>query len=236
MVTGTAKESNQATGKEQEELKSPPAPGTGLEKKEGGAETKSEKIYRQSEVDALLGKAGQRIQAKLDTITTERDTFKSQLETLTSEITEAKESITSLTKDIEVMSEDDPDKDKVVKLRKEWEGRLGTLKAREAKVADSETEVANWKRDQLVFTVADEFTTAEGERVDFDSFKNAADKFRLSGRDELEALAEEKGFKRKSEIPEDPPPGRLYSGKTDGGGGSLEGLSRKELYEKAYSK
>ena len=224
MVTGTANKTNQDTGKAQVEVKVPPASSTGLGEQKGGAETKPERTYRQSEVDAMLGKAGQRIQAKLDAVTGERDTFKSQSETLTAEITEAKESIASLTKEIEAMSEDNPDKDAVVKLRKAREAELRAAKAERAKIADSVNEVTKWKKDQLVYTVADEFVTATGENVDMDSFMTAADKFKLSGREELEALAETMGFKPKSELSVEPkelevPPVKPYSGVTEGGGG-----------------
>jgi len=229
MVTGTT--DTQDTGKV--EAETPPVPSAGLEK--GGAKTEPEKTYRQSEVDALLGKAGQRVQAKLLTVTTERDTLKSQVETLTADITEAKESITSLTKDIEAMSENDPDKFALVKRRKEWETELASLKVEKAKIGESQKEVTQWKRDQLVYSVADEFVMATGEKVDFDSFKKATDKFRLNEREELEAFAETLGYKPKSEISGEslePPTILPYSGKTDGGQENSDNLSPREKIEK----
>jgi len=213
METGTAVKSNQATNEAQVK----PAPDKGLEAKEGGAEQKPEKTYRQSEVDALLGKAGQKLKADNESLTTERNTYKSQIESLTSEITEAKESIASLTKDIETMSADDPDKHALLKLRKEREAELKTLKAEKAEIEPVKAEMAKWKRDQLVYSVADEFVMTDGKSVDFDSFMASADKFKLKDREELEALAEEKGFKKKSEIPPEVPV-KPYSGVTDGGG------------------
>lgn len=223
-MPGTAVKTNPATDETQEGLKTPPASSTGLDESKGGAETKPERIYRQTEVDALMGKAGQRIQAKLDAILVERDTFKTQAETLTAEITEARESIASLTSDIETMSEDNPDRDAVVKLRKQKEAELKVLRAERAEIAPAKAEITKWKRDQLVYTVSDEFATANGEDVDKDSFMTAADKFKLSGRDELETLAETMGFKLKSEIPEEPPkadnpPLTPFSATTHGGGG-----------------
>ena len=227
MGTGTADKTIQDTGKAE-------APGAGLEGKEGGAETKPEKTYRQSEVDALLGKAGQKKQSQLEAITTERDTLKSQLESLTAEITEARESIISLTKDIETMSEDNPDKDALVKLRKEREKELKALKAERAEIAPAKLEIAKWNRDQLVYTVADEFVTSDGKDVDPDTFMKAADKFNLSKREELEALAEEKGFKTKEEVQEkaepEVPPVKPYSGKTEGGGQLTEQDKLKRRY------
>jgi len=47
--------------------------------------------------------------------------------------------------------------------------------------------------------VADEYVTATGEKVDFDSFKNSADKLKLKERDELETLAETIGLRLKQE-------------------------------------
>lgn len=236
MTLGTAVKTGQATGKEQVKPNDLTAPGAGLGGEKGGAETKAARTYQQSEVDALLGKAGQRVQANLDTVTTERDALKSQVGTLTAEITEAKESITALTKDIDAMSEEDPGKQALVNRRKEWEKELQTLKTERVQIATDRTEIVVWKRDQLVYTVADEFVTATGEEVDKDSFKNSADKFKLSSREGLEALADDKGFKRKSEILDEPPkagtpPLVVSSGKTAGGGIDFASLTADEKIE-----
>lgn len=231
MVTGTATGTVQDTGKQQVEPKDSVVAGTGLGGKEGGAETKPERTYKQSEVDALLGKAGTRIQAKLDAVTNERNTFKSQLDSLTAEIAEAKDSMETLTKDIEAMTRDDPDKQFMVKLRKEKEAELKAAKAERAKIAEEAKEVVQWKRDQLVYTVASEFVTSSDTEVDMDTFKKAADKLKLGDREGLEILAETLGYKSKSETEEEPPkrvvPGvKPYSGKTDGGGG---GFTREQI-------
>ena len=234
MVTGTADKTNQDTGRAQETV-----PNKGLDSKEGGAETKPERTYRQSEVDALLGRTGQKIKANLEAVTTERDTLKSQLGALTAEMTEAKESIATLTKEIDAMSADDPDKLALVRLRKEKEAELKVAKAERAKIADSEKEVIQWKKDQLVYTVADEFVTADGKDVDFDSFKTTADKFNLSDREGLEALAETMGLKLKVETEEpekfEVPPAKPYSGKTDGGGkATLAQLLKRDVKRMTY--
>ena len=245
MVIGTAEETKQATGEALDALKNAPESSTGLAGKEGGvkpidkAQDKPEKTYRQSEVDALLGKAGQKLQASNILLTTERDALKSQMETLTTEITEAKESITSLTTDIEAMSEDNPDKDALVKLRKEREKELKVLKAERAEIAPSKQEIAKFQRDQLVYTVADEFVTADGKVVDFDAFMTAADKFKLSEREGLQALAETMGLKPKAEVSEEAeeenplvPP----SGRTSGGSEDLSDLSPREKIERGIEK
>ena len=229
MVTGTAEEVKQATGEMQVK---PPASDTGLAGKEGGAE----KTYRQSEVDALLGRAGQKVKANLETVTTERNTLKSELGTLTAEITEAKDKITSLTKDIEAMSEDDPDKHGLVQRRKELEAELKSAKAERTAIADSKKEVDKWKRDQRVYSVADEFVTADGLEIDKDSFMKSADKFKLTELEELEALAEDKGFKRKSETPEvEPATLKPYSGITEGGRFDVSKLSAREKVQYALT-
>ena len=230
MVTSTADKTKKDASQVKVEPKDLTAPGKGLSGKEGGAETIPEKIYRQSEVDAQLARAGQRIQAKLDAVTAERDTFRTQAETLTAEITEAKESIASLTQEIEAMSMDDPEKLGLVKLRRAKETELKALKLERAEVADSKAEIVQWKRDQLVFGVADEFTTADGGNVDMDAFKARADRFNLSEREELEALAETMGLKLKTEEPQEPeaPPPKPYSGRTDGGSDNLGSLTPVE--------
>ena len=232
MVTGTAEETSQDTSKAQGAT---PAPGTGLDENQGGAETKAEKMYPQSEVDALLGKAGQRVQAKLSAVTAERDTLKSQAENLTTEITEAKESIASLTKDIEAMSEDNQDKQAIIKLRREKQAELNAAKAERARIAEDQKEVTRHKRDQLVFTVADEFMAADGTSVDLDSFMANADKFHLSDREGLEDLAETMGLKLKGEAPnepEKPPSPRPYSGITTGGTENYDNLKPEEKISK----
>lgn len=228
METGTAEKTGQATGKERVET---PAPSTGLDKDKGGAETKT---YLQSELDAALGRAGQKAQAKLELLTAERDTLKSQAGTLTTEVAEASEKIKSLTNDIDVMSVDDPDKQGLVKLRKEKEEELKVLKTEKATIAESRKEMEQWKHDRLIYTVADEFVKADGTKVDLDSFKTAAGKLNLSGREALETLAETLEFKLKSETgePEVPPsalpPPAHYSGRTEGGGDNIGNLSPKE--------
>jgi len=237
MVTSTVVEPGQATDKAQVETKDLTAPGAGLDAGKEGAETKPEKLYRQSEVDALLGRAGQRLQVKLEAVIAERDQFKTQVETLTSEITEAKEAIVSLNTEIEAMSESDPDKSMLVKLRKQKESELRDLKTERAKVEESVKKVTQWERDQLVYRVADEYVTASGEKVNLDAFKTAADKFKLSGEEELEDLAETMGLSRKTETKEsDTPPLTLYSGKTSGGRKDLNSLTTRELGDLMYQK
>mgnify|MGYP001611724905 FL=1 len=78
--------------------------------------------------------------------------------------------------------------------------------------------------------MADEFSATDGKDVDFDSFMAAADKFKLSEREGLVALAETMGFKPKDEVPEKPeaPPIKPYSGLTDGGQRDLSKLSPEE--------
>lgn len=242
MGTGTAEKTSQDAGQMQEKPKDLAAPGAGLDSgKVGGAETKlPEKTYRQSEVDAQLAKVGQRMQVKLEAVVAERDSYKSQVETLQKQISESKQSIASLTEDIDAMSKDDPDKIALVKRRRELESELSNLKLEKAELATSRNEVMQWKRDQLVYSVADEFVTATGESVDFDFFKNAADKFKLSGREELETLAETMGLKPKGEVekPEEPkiPPPKGYSGVTAGGAIDLNSLTPKEKIRMGYSK
>ena len=224
MVTGTTETTVQATVKAEDKT---PATDKGLEGKVGGAE----RTYRQAEVDALLGRAGQKVQTKLSEITGERDSFKSQLDSLTSEITEARESIESLTKDIEAMSEDNPDKHASVRLRKEKEAELKAAKAERTKVtgevAETLKEINQWKRDQLVYTVADEYVTATGEKIDMDNFKSAADRLKRNEREELEAMAEIMGYRIKVETPEKKETLTPYSGITQGGSNMPESAKDK---------
>ena len=235
--TGTAEKTNQANEQKIEE-KSPEAT-QGLDEKKGGVETQQERTYSQSEVDALLGRAGQRIQTKLEAVTAERNSFKTQAETLTSQITKANEKVDSLTKDIDAMSEDEPDKHKLVQRRKEWETKLSSLETRETELENDRKEVSQWKRDQLVYNVADEYKTATGENIDMDSFKKSADRFKLSESEDLEAFAESLGYKRKDEIPqkdETPPPPKPFAAKTAGGSDRLGDLPPSERVKAVEAK
>ena len=232
-MVGTATTQTQATGRT--EVKAPVSAGLG--KKTGGVETTPERTYRQADVDALLGKAGQKVQAKLDEVTKERDTFKGQLDTLTEEITEARESLTTLNKEIEAMSEDDPSRKALVSLRREREAELKAAKALRVAAEADVNEHKQWKRDQLVYTVADEYVTSGGDAVDLETFKRAADRFKIKDREELEGLAETLGFSPKEGTLASlvTPSVKPYSGKTDGGKAERTEEDRlKERYPTMY--
>ena len=237
MVTGTTEKPTQDTNQALDGLKNPPAPDVGLGGKEGS--TKPERSYTQSEVDALLGKSGQKIKSELETITTERNTFKAQLDAVSAEMATAKESLDSLTKDVDVLSAENPDGKETIRLRRAAEAKIKEYEGKEAKLIEREKPVLKSERDQLVYSVADEFVVASGETLavdDYNRFMANADKFKLDDREGLVALAETMGLKPnmkteskiESFIPD--------SGKTAGGGINLNTLTKKELGKLAYSK
>ena len=230
MVTVTDNTAIKDTGKEQ--AAKPPVSGAGLDGEKGRAETKEEKVYRQSEVDALLGKAGQRIQVKLAAVVTERDTLKSQFEATLTELNEVKESLESVNKDIEALSSDDPEKTILIKRRKELEVELRRVKAEGVSIAEDKNALDTWKRDQEAYTVASEYVTATGTPIDLDSFKNIAEKLKVSGRESLEDLAATLGYKPKDETTTEEaeePPIKPISGKTLGGVSGSDRSSREKI-------
>lgn len=191
-------------------------------------ETYTKKEYLKGISDALA-EQGRKHKAELDPIVKERDTIKAQLQTNTSELEDNKAEIEKLQAKIDALASDDPEKFNAVKElkeareeRKQLKTKEKELEGKESELAESKNELAIWKRDQLVYQVADEFITSDGKDIDFDSFKGNADKFKLNEREGLIALAETMGLKLKTEIPKtEVPPLKSYFGITEGGKGEL---------------
>ena len=227
MTLGTANKTKQDAGKAQVEPKDSFASGAGLGGKEGGAETKPKKTYSQSEYDSGMSKAGQRKQAELEATIKERDLLKTQLNTVVSEIVEAKQSIASMNEEIKAMAEDDPDKKETLRLRREAQAKLKDYEAKEAKLVEREKPILKREREDLVYTVADEYGLETGEEKD--RFMERADKHKIgTDREALEALAETMGFKSKGEAEtEEKPALHSDSGTTRGGGISDDEFERQ---------
>ncbi len=222
----------QDTSKVGDELK-----GVALENKKATQTQKPVKTYTQQDVDTITANVGRQISAELQTVTTERDTLKGQLDKVNTEITATQTNIEDLNKQIEELSQDDPDKTDLVKLRKEAKLKLASLTARELMLTERETKVQKFERDQLVFDVAENYVTASGEDADADSLRTAAERWKVTDRAGLEALAEEKGWKLKSATtPNEPEPSAPDSGRNSGGGIDLNTRTPKELLNMAYSK
>lgn len=180
-------------------------------------------------VEDAVAQYGDKVKREqINPITEERDTLKSKVETFQSDLTDNTAEIEKLEAKLSDLTSDDPERFDVVKElkaaredRKQLKADRQAFETEKASVAESKVEVDKWNRDQLVYKAADEFVTASGENVDFDSFMSAADKFKVSEREGLIALAETMGFKPKSKAHEDPenPPLKPYSGVTEGGTG-----------------
>ncbi len=206
-----------------------PVPETRTVRNEEHTDTETPKMYSQGEVDALLGKAGGRIKAERDTVITERDAArrerdeaKKQVESLNTELSDTKTSIESLKKDMEVMAQDDPDRSAIRDLILQKEKDLRSLKDEKAALDGPRKEYEQWKRDQLGYSVADEFANPDGSDVDFDAFMAAANRLKANDGDSLTAVAETMGLKLKDETtPESEKPKpkapKPYSGKSEGG-------------------
>ena len=226
MVVSTLEKPVLATGETQDKPKDLSASGAGLEGKKESTEAKPERTYTESEYKRAVGTAGQKLKADLDAVTAERDTLRGQLATITEEITEAKASIEDLTKQIDVEAGEDPERKGLIKLRKDKEAELKALKVERAAVAETAKENIKFKRDQLVYAVADEYGT------DYDRFMANADRLKANDRESLVAVAETMGLKLKVEVESEIEPHIPASGKTSGGGIDLDALSPREKIEK----
>jgi DNA gyrase/topoisomerase IV subunit A len=199
--------------------------------------------YSEKQTQSLVNAAKSEMGRTLKEVEKERDSLKTKLETKENELSVIGTEIEDLQKKLDDMSSDDPARFDVVKElkaareeRKQLRTEKATLKTEKDTLEEDKKEVAKWKRDQLVFTVADEYVTADGEAVDFNSFMTAADKFELSSRETLTALAETLGFKLKTQPgTEQPKAPKPYSGKTDGGfSESLEELMKVKTKNLTY--
>lgn len=230
MVTGTANQTEQAILNDQANK---PGGDGGPGDKGKGAGTDEEKLYSQSELDARLGSAGQKLQRRLDLLSTERDTFKAQATKLEGEIKDARSKVSGLTTEIESLSEKDPDKKALVALRKDYESQLADLKKEKDDLEPARQEVTKFKRDQIVYQVAEDYVTANGEPADKNLFMEKADKFNLSTQEELENLAETMGLTLKdaaAQAGDKRQPVKAFTGTGAGGGETTEEARLKARY------
>ncbi len=202
---------------------------------EGTKETQTQKpakTYTQEEVDKITANVGRQVRAELQTVTQERDALKNQIAQKETEIASVKEQIESLTAEIDDLSKDDLDKTELVKLRREAKAKLATQIAQDTELRKREVAVQKFERDRLIFEIATTYTTASGEDADPDALVKAADKFKVSDRAGLESLAEEKGWKLKTNTePATTEPSAPDSGRSSGGGDDLSKLSPREKIE-----
>ncbi len=197
--------------------------GTSPESKKETQTQKPAKTYTQAEVDNITRNVGRQIRDELQTVQHERDDLKGKLST---EIAAKQTEIDNLTAEIDELAKDDPDKTDLVKLRREAKVKLATLAAKEAeantKFRDREAKVQKFERDQMIFEIADTYTTADGKDTDPDSLMKASDRLKVSDRDGIVALAEEKGWKLKAATKEpEVEVAHLDSGHTSGGRGTF---------------
>jgi len=183
--------------------------------------------YTKIEVDKMVSDAAMVIGREKKLVEFERDQLKTQIKSFENKVTDHQEELASLEKRIAELASNDPELNNLEKRAKEVreqerqaKAKLHDAEAKEAEIAEAKNEIATWKRDQLIYSVADDFVTVDGSNVGFDSFKARADLFNISEKEALVALAETMGFKPKTEgEPEtkSPSTGRPYSGVTSGG-------------------
>ena len=214
-----------------------------LKKKESNLQT-TPRNYTEAEhlkgIEDAIAQYGDKIKReRIDPITTERDSLKSQVSNNTTDLADNKTEIEKLRARVSDLTSEDPEKFKAVTKLNEAEDERTRLKGverelatREVSLAESKNEMVAWKRDQLVYTVADEYVTADGKDVSPDSFKLAADKFNLSDKEALVSLAETMGLKPKIALPVSAPL-TPYKVVTDGGSDNIAGMSPKDRVKEA---
>ena len=236
METGIADKSKQPDGKEQGAT---PVP----EKRVAGNEGNTEETpkYTQKEVDALLGKSGQKMKAQLELVIKERDDFRSKHESVAKTHDELNSQIETAQGEIQTLKDtldslETADATKVRQLIRDWERKLGSLTDREKNLTPREERVNTFERTELIYAVADEYGLEEPEAKD--RFKSAADRLKINDRDGLSTLAETMNLKAKEEPDEPKPKAPIpYSGKTDGGNTGIftvkeiQAMSPKQITE-----
>ena len=204
------------------------------------------KSYSQEEVDKLFHAIESEHGREKKDLEVKVSTLEKQLVSKTQELTDNATEIENLEAKMSEITKDSPegiDFAKEMKVlreeRRQLKAELAGVNESKASIEQSKQEIAKWNRDQLVFRVADEYVTASGESVDFDTFMVSADRFKLGDEESLKALAETMGLKPKTapkETEPKAPPLKLFSGVTQGGGPQSEEERLKSRYPKMLGK
>jgi len=192
-------------------------------------------LERKKAIEDAIAKYGDRIKReKLDPITHERDTFKAErdefrgkYESLSVETSEKTKEITDLKETLETL--DSEDAGRVKQIIREKQRELTDLKAQKEALAEPAKEVAKWKRDQLITSVADEYGLKTQEQLK--AFREAADDLNRNTREELLAMARHLKLSVKEEGKEEVQPHVPFSSKNSGSVKDFDNMTAKEKIE-----
>jgi len=202
---------------------------------EKGAESTSKetpKTYSESEyqkaVSDALAKAGREHKKEVEAIARERDSFKSASEANTAKLTETQDQIKNLEERLDDLTQDDPDKSKLLKELRKLEQNEKTLKEREASLKESETTHAERltkaeriERETNCAEIAGAYEGGDAARL-----KRAAEKLNLTTKGQIDDLAATFWTKKEAKKEETAEGETIQpdSGATNGGAGDAEFL------------
>lgn len=192
------------------------------------------KAMKKASEDAVA-KYGDRIKREtLDPITKERDTFKTERDSLKVQFEAVKSEMSEVTKEIADLKEtletlDSEDAGRVKQIIREKQRELTDLKAQKEALAEPAKEVAKWKRDQLITSVADEYGLKTQEQLK--AFREAADDLNRNTREELLAMARHLKLSVKEEVKEEVQPHVPFSSKNSGSVKDFDNMTPKEKIE-----
>jgi hypothetical protein len=200
------------------------------------------KIFTQKQADALADAKVHAVQSEagrqVKEIGQERDALKSQIQTKDAELLSNADDIKSLEEKLDDMSKDDPARFDAVKElkaardeRRQLKTKLTSLDDRETNLGEREKKVNSFELEVLIESIADEYEDGDATKL-----KTAVSVFENPTDEQIRTIANIFWEKKAGGEGKKPKSLKPYSGKSEGGSGSLEGLSRKQLYTKAYSK
>lgn len=172
-------------------------------------ESSQEKFYSQQEVDRLIeidrresGRA--RVEAEK-----ERDTYKAKATELETQLSDNAEELAEVQKQIDKMSSNDPELFNLTKERAELKAEQKKLRDEKRALDTDKTSIQQdkedlkvFKRDQLIYSVADDYVNADGSPVNMDAFKEKALHFNITEKEGLIELAEIMGLKPRGSVDE----------------------------------
>lgn len=184
--------------------------------------SEEERIYTQSQADALVHASTSDWGRKLKEIETERDNLKSQIKTKENELEDIQAEREHLQKELEDLTSDDPKKYDLIKkdrtLREQERGlrsKLQDFDNKEKAFAEREKKVTSFEREVLIESIADEYEDGDASRL-----KKAVSGFESPTEEQIRTIADII-WSKKAEG-EKPKTVKPYSGKSEGGSGYIK--------------
>jgi len=215
-----AEEIRKGTMPEPEGTKPPEGKGKTPEAESKVSPEQEERLYTQSQTDALVHAKDSEWGRRFKVVETERDTLKSQMASNDAKVADIQSERDSLQEQMEELSSTDPKKfdlikrDKVLRdQQRQINDRTKGLDEREQKLVEREKKVTGFEREVLVETIADEYEDGDSAKL-----KKAVSVFDNPSEEQIRNIA---GiiFSTKAEAAEKPkkPPLKPDSNRSRGG-------------------